>query len=99
MILQTKGWNKMLNKHLNSWHLCSTIETYPEIGNPVIVLVEHDVIFDPDEEFPFTRKAVLFKPSSGNPLVAWRLLDVNKELEEEFVQQDETVVAWRYFEE
>jgi hypothetical protein len=93
-------WKDMLNPYLNDWVL-RTSGLFPEENVPVIILVEHDVIYDADEEFPFTRKAELIKTKIVSTLddtvLAWKLLDYDPETEDELLQQCFTVIAWRYF--
>jgi hypothetical protein len=89
----------MLNIHPN-WIAINDRGLFPENDVPVIILVEHDVVYHSDEEFPFTRKAMLIdvskdKPYCGN--IAWKLLDYDPETEEEILRQCFTVVAWRYY--
>jgi hypothetical protein len=91
----------MLNPYLNDWIAISDRGLFPEFNKPCIILIEHDVIHDPEEEFPFVRKAILIEvsafPAKGT-MSAWQLMDYDPETEEEILQQCFTVVAWRYWE-
>lgn len=78
----------MLNTKQQDWSLNRV--SLPEIGREVVALIEHDVVENPDVDFPFTRKALF----TGN---AWYLMDHDPDTEEALLQQYFTVVAWRYF--
>jgi hypothetical protein len=90
-----------------NWQIIDNTGRIPDFDTPVVILIEHDVVEDADLDFldfPFTRLAAL----RANPFTAgrweagrweagrWELLDYNPVIEEQFLQQYFTVIAWRY---
>lgn len=95
----------MLNPYKNSWVFINNNDDFPELNKPVHILVEPDVIFNSDKDCPFVRRAYLIcehfiNAATGEAiagtLLIWKLLDHDPELEDDYIRQDETVVAWRY---
>lgn len=87
----------MLNPYQNTWIFLQINSNVPEFNKPVCILIEPDVIFDTEEDYPIVRKATLIQEKTANYTISlWKLLDYDPETEEEILQQNKTVVAWRY---
>lgn len=85
----------MLNDMMDQWTIYKDGRA-PPIGVDLVILVEHDVIFDKQKEFPFTRSCVVECASAVDSQLCWRLTDYDPEEEEEYLNWGEfTVIAWR----
>jgi len=87
----------MENFCMHSWHTVGEAPPYtlPESDRDIYILVEDDVVYDSRDYWPEVRKACLVSYSDGG--FKWKLLDYNKNSEEEYLNHNaRTVIAWRY---
>lgn len=80
----------MLHSH-KQWVVVNKEEDLPELEQPVLALVEHDTELDND--LPFVEELIL---ECVEDFFRWRLLNFNPKIQEEYLQQYLTVIAWRY---
>jgi hypothetical protein len=89
----------MLNKDKDNWVFRNAPNfEFPEPGREVVMLVEHDVVYDKNENFPFIEFGeVLVTELPDGKRYSWKLTKYDPETQEEILQQCYTVMAWRYF--
>ena len=75
-------------------------ESYPLDGLPVYALVEETVGGDITGEEPIIGELVWFERIAGllpdSPISAWKLVNFDPDEQDEILQPNYTVVAWRY---
>lgn len=87
----------MLNRYKETWVFIQSSAHFPEFNKSLCILIEPDVIYDTQEDYPIVRKATLIQEKTANYTISlWKLLDYDPETEEEILQQNKTVIAWRY---
>lgn len=90
--------NSFFNRKKDTWVIIGSTAPFnlPEKDKPVVILIEDDYVYDPDLDFPYTRKAQLVTNEHTFLNIQWEFLDREKDDEHKFVPQFQTVIAWRY---